>query len=110
MRLITLTHSADDWMIALGAAAGQNQQHPKGDVGTRYSNVSLGFRYTPPNGMRDETDLLRSQIQQEEGAAATSVHRALLAMFSQEDGSDPNWRSLPLKHIRGAQFQNFRSG
>jgi hypothetical protein len=94
MRIIT---SAILLVIVLGAAVGQKQD-PKSDLTHSYSNKSLGFRYTPPSGFRDETDFLRSQIQKEEGVAGqTNDHETLLAMFSQQDGSDPNWGSLTIE-------------
>jgi hypothetical protein len=95
MRVITLTLLM---AISLGAAAGQNKQYPKGDLANTYSNASLGFRYSPPGGMLDKTGLLRSQIREEEGTAGTTTpHKALLAMFSREEGNDPNWRSLTIE-------------
>ena len=95
MRVMTLTLLM---AISLGAADGQNKQYPKGDLANSYSNASLGFRYSPPRGMLDKTELLRSQIREEEGTAATpNAHKALLALFSREDGSDPNWRSLTIE-------------
>src|SRR5712691_1489085 len=85
-------------MIALGTAAGQTERHPQSDSPKSYSNASLGFRYTPPSGLRDQTKFLMSQIQKEEGSAGTAnVHRVLLALFSTEEGEDPSWRSLTIE-------------
>jgi hypothetical protein len=95
MRVITLGILLT---IAPSTAAGQNKQYPKGDLANIYSNASLGFHYTPPSGMRDQTELLRSQIQEDEGATGTTLaHKVLLAMFSREEGSGPNWRSLTIE-------------
>jgi hypothetical protein len=95
MKIIVLTTLL---MVVCGAVAGQNTKCRKSGLPNIYSNSSLGFRYTPPRGMRDETEFLKTQIRKEEGNAGTAgVHNALLAMFSLEDGSDPNWRSLTVE-------------
>lgn len=65
---------------------------------TRYSNKSLGFRYTPPSGMQDKTERFRAEIQERAKATgATKTLKALLAMSSGPDDTDPNWFSLTIE-------------
>lgn len=85
-------------MIAFGAAAGQNNQQPNTAIANRYSNVSLGFRYAPPSGMRDKTRRFPAlQIQNPSRTSGTPQALAtLLAMSSGPDSSVPDWCSVTI--------------
>jgi hypothetical protein len=63
-----------------------------------YSNSVLGFRYTPPNGMRDTT-IFSTQAMRER---ATALHQRdtlglVLSMSSGEDDTASGWHSLSLE-------------
>jgi hypothetical protein len=74
------------------------QVSPSPSLGGVYSNASLAFRYTPPDGMRDKTDSFRLQIQEQaRGLGTTKTLHALLAMSSGTDDKDPNWHSLTIE-------------
>ncbi len=69
-----------------------------------YSNSTLGFRYTPPNGMRDTTVLSKKAMRER----ATALHQRatlglLLSMSSGDDDTASGWHSLSIEtYPRGA--------
>ncbi len=68
-----------------------------------YSSSTLGFKYTPPPGMRDETANGRLAVQSRAKALKTNhVFDVLLTMESGEDDSQP-WCSVTIEtYPRGA--------
>jgi len=79
-------------------ATPQAKRHAMTASANSYSNVSLGFRYTPPSGMRDKTERFRSEISERAKASgAADTLTALLAMSSGPDDKDQSWRSLTIE-------------
>jgi hypothetical protein len=88
-------HSADKSSCS---APAQVRQDSTSALSSSYSNVSLGFRYTPPGGMHDKTERFRLDIQERAKASGTTnILTALLAMSSGPDDKDPTWRSLTIE-------------
>ena len=56
----------------------QARQRPKSEESGVYSNLSLGFRCAPPSAMRDESEQLRSRIQEQEKGSGTAHGHAVL--------------------------------
>ncbi len=76
----------------------QVKQGSIGFLGNVYSNASLGFRYTPPGGMRDRTEPFRLQIQERAKVTGTAnTLNAVLAMSSGPDDEDQTWHSLTIE-------------
>jgi hypothetical protein len=62
-----------------------------------YTNATLGFRYTSPDGMRDKT--ARFQLQIQDPSLASGIPQTLgmlLAMSSGPDSDVSTWRSLTI--------------
>jgi hypothetical protein len=63
-----------------------------------YINKSIGFRYTPPSGMRDETEHSRLQIEENAKVAGTgNTLSALLAMSTGLQSEVPTWGSVTIE-------------
>lgn len=85
-------------IIVLGAATAQVKKDTTRFSGTKYSNTSLGFRYTPPRGMVDRTEPFRSDIREQAKASGTiNTLKALLAMSSGVDDSATKWGSVTIE-------------
>lgn len=83
-------------LVLAHSAASQNKASSISSAG--YSNETLGFRYTPPNGMQDETESERASIQ----ARAKALHSnkimdLLLTMISGSDDTAQSWGSLGIE-------------
>jgi hypothetical protein len=63
-----------------------------------YSNIKLGFRYTPPAGMSDTTAPSKQEIRAHASSARTSnTLGLLLGMSSGPDDTAPSWRSISIE-------------
>jgi hypothetical protein len=93
-------------LIHRGVAAAQSQQTISAPE-QAYSNATLGFRYMPPQEMRDETVHFRAEIQKHVEASHTQdTLDVLLAMSSGPDDKATAWHSLTIEtYPRNAVMQ-----
>lgn len=93
------TVSVSLWLVLIPSAiaAGQGGLGP---VPSRpsFTNNSIGFRYTPPRGMQDETATGRAEIEGRSvlGHASKELN-LLLALTSGPDNTTPAWQSLTIE-------------
>ncbi|HEY6338569.1 MAG TPA: hypothetical protein VIW68_08765 [Candidatus Sulfotelmatobacter sp.] len=87
------------FLVVFCAAAAQlapipTESHALGS----YSNKAIGFRYAPPGGMLDKTQISKSQIQQQAKALGTAhILGVLLAISSGPDSDTTNWGSVTIE-------------
>ena len=63
-----------------------------------YTETSIRFRYAPPDGLQDETEVGRAQIKARASARHTSkTLKLLLSMSSGSDSTARNWRALTIE-------------
>jgi len=76
----------------------------KGDV---YYNAELGFRYTPQQGMTDETADARETVRARAAAAhTTNTFDVLLRLVSGPDDTAPGWHSVGIETYPRSKFAN----
>jgi len=91
-------------VVVWAPVAAEVKQGPAGRLGTRYSNPSLGFGYTQPDGMMDKTERFREDIEEQAKALhATNKLSVLLALSSGADDTAGSWSSVTIEtYPRGA--------
>src|SRR5713101_5332034 len=71
------------------------------------SDTELGFRYTPPPNMFDETDAARESVQRRAAALNShSVFEVILSMGSGDD-TDPAWFAVGIEAFQRSKLSEF---
>ena len=72
-----------------------------------FSDAELGFRYTPPKGLTDETSDARESVQERAAALHTSnTMEVLLRMISGPDDTAPDWHSVGIETYLRSKFSS----
>jgi hypothetical protein len=89
-----------------GSTAAQIRATPPSSK-PEYSNVSLAFRYALPDGMRDQTERSKLEIQEQTKASGTTeAASVLLSMSSEPDRDATDWGSVTIETYPREEFGN----
>jgi hypothetical protein len=100
---IAITLSLASLVIALAAQTGTGSGLKDG----AYYNADLGLRYTPPQGMTDETADAREAVRVRAAAAhTTNTFDVLLSLVSGPDDEAANWHSVSIETYPRSKFAN----
>ncbi|HMD18526.1 MAG TPA: hypothetical protein VKH18_17805 [Terriglobales bacterium] len=102
-RSIAITLSVVSLVIALAAQTGTGTAFKDGE----YYNAELGVRYTPPQGMTDETADARETVRARAAAAhTTNTFDVLLRLVSGPDDAASDWHSVGIETYPRSKFGN----
>jgi hypothetical protein len=93
-------------LIGSGSAVAQLRTTPPFSK-PEYSNESLAFRYTPPDGMHDTTERSKLEIQEQTKSSGTTLAvSALLAMSSGPDNDATDLGSVTIETYPRERLSN----
>lgn len=93
--------------LCLPGFSAQSQLTPRMSPNRVFSDTTLGFRYSEPDGMSDDTKSGRTEIHSRAAASGTTnTLDLLLAMTSGADSTALQWRSLTIESYPRDKFSN----
>jgi hypothetical protein len=102
-RSIVITVSVVSLVIPLAGQTGMGSGLKDGV----YYNAELGVRYTPPQGMTDETADAREEVRARAAAAhTTNTFDVLLGLNSGPDDTAADWHSVGIETYPRSKFAN----
>lgn len=102
-RSIAITLSVVSLVIAVAAQTGMRSGLKDGV----YYNAELGVRYTPPQGMTDETADARETVRARAAVAhTTNTFDVLLRLVSGPDDDAADWHSVAIETYPRSKFAN----